>query len=181
MAMRRVRCGSSVYVQKKSAWSWAACACCCSAVTVKLLRLAGLRGGTVAVVVEARIVRGTELQYQLAAIGAEAEAEADADADAVATGRVRGLTAVRGLTSVRERPHVKISVNPALSPGSARGSWALWRTGGVWAHRRAMVGQTQRHPPRPIRGTRGQTISRTVYRVFMRLLACWCWACSAAL
>ena len=56
MAMRRVRCGSSVYVQKKSSWSWAAWACCFSAVTVKLRR-AGLRGGMVAVVVEARIVQ----------------------------------------------------------------------------------------------------------------------------
>lgn len=60
MAMRRVRWGSSVYVQKKSSWSWAACACCFSAVTVKL-RLAGSRGGTVAVVVEARIMERAAL------------------------------------------------------------------------------------------------------------------------
>lgn len=64
MAMRRVRCGSSVYVQKKSSWSWAACACCFSAVTVKL-RLAGSGGGIVAVVVDARIVESTTVVYKL--------------------------------------------------------------------------------------------------------------------
>lgn len=52
IAMRRVRCGSSVYVQKKSSCSLTAVEC--SALTLKP-RGVGLRAGSVAVETEDRI------------------------------------------------------------------------------------------------------------------------------
>jgi hypothetical protein len=57
MAILRVRCGSSVYVQKKWSFSFSCCgfSACSSALTVKR-RFAGSRGGMVAVVTEDRIV-----------------------------------------------------------------------------------------------------------------------------
>lgn len=56
MAIRRVRCGSSVYVQKNaSSWLAGCGSCAFSALTVKP-RLEGFRGGMVAVVTEDRIV-----------------------------------------------------------------------------------------------------------------------------
>ena len=133
MAMRRVRCGSSVYVQKKSSWSWAACACCFSAVTVKL-RLAGCLGGTVAVVVEARIAKKTGATT----VAIERESV-----------RERESVCVCGLASVCERCHVEMSVNAELP-------WTL-RTRGetaVWAERRPMVGCTHT-PPATRSGARG--------------------------
>jgi hypothetical protein len=64
MAIRRVLCGSSVYVQKKSSCSLAAWGFCCfSALTVKLA-FGAFPFGTVAVETEDRIVTVVEKQLR---------------------------------------------------------------------------------------------------------------------
>jgi hypothetical protein len=62
IAIRRVLCGSSVYVQKKWSCSFSIFGSCCfSPLTVKP-RLTGFLGGTVAVVTEDRILAIVEKQ-----------------------------------------------------------------------------------------------------------------------
>jgi hypothetical protein len=64
IAIRRVLCGSSVYVQKKWSCSFLACGSSCfSALTVKL-RGTGSFDGTVAVETEDRILGSREKQSQ---------------------------------------------------------------------------------------------------------------------
>jgi hypothetical protein len=138
MAMRRVRCGSSVYVQKKSSWSWAACACCFSAVTVKL-RLAGSVGGIVAVVVEARIVR-----YD-SSLGAT---------------RVPIERVWMAVSTERAAASKSKCLNAEL-PWLGGDPVEIRAVGSPSPHHwlRHMIGCETRHPPLPIRGAPGQTVS----------------------